>query len=78
MPSVRQAEDSLIGKHDKEYLPISGLPEFTNAAVRLAYGADSPLVKDGKVFEISVETAEGLTVIPCRSRSRNQFLGLVH
>jgi aspartate aminotransferase len=50
LPSVRQAEDSLAGKHDKEYLPISGLAEFTSAAVRLAYGAHSPLVKDGKVF----------------------------
>ena len=27
-----------------EYLPILGLPEFTNAAVKLVLGADSPAV----------------------------------
>ncbi|PVF94522.1 putative aspartate aminotransferase mitochondrial precursor [Serendipita vermifera] len=49
LPSVKQAEEQLAGKTDKEYLPISGLAEFTSSAVKLAYGADSPLVKDGKI-----------------------------
>jgi aspartate aminotransferase len=32
---------------DKEYLPITGLPEFTRAAAKLAYGVDSvPLTRD--------------------------------
>jgi aspartate aminotransferase len=37
-----QAEDLLRASNpDKEYLPITGLPEFTKNATKLAYGADS-------------------------------------
>jgi len=35
--------------HDKEYLPISGLGDFTKLAAQLAYGEDSPVIKDGLV-----------------------------
>jgi len=35
--------------HDKEYLPITGLAEFTKKAALLAYGADSIPLKDGAV-----------------------------
>lgn len=32
---------------DKEYLPITGLPEFNKLAAKLAYGAESaPLKQD--------------------------------
>ncbi|KAI0078928.1 PLP-dependent transferase [Panus rudis PR-1116 ss-1] len=42
LPSVKKAEQILTAAEpDKEYLPITGLPEFTKAAVRLAYGEDS-------------------------------------
>ncbi|KAG8842093.1 aspartate transaminase aat1, partial [Serendipita sp. 411] len=43
------AEELLAGKHDKEYLPISGLSEFTGLAAKLAYGAESPLLKEGRI-----------------------------
>lgn len=36
-------------KHDKEYLPITGLAEFTKLAAQLAYGEDSPVIKGGLV-----------------------------
>lgn len=49
LPSVKQAEELVAGKFDKEYLPITGLAAFTKLAVQLAYGANSPLIKDGKV-----------------------------
>ncbi|KAH8988848.1 pyridoxal phosphate-dependent transferase [Lactarius akahatsu] len=40
--SVKKAEDFLRASNpDKEYLPITGLPEFTKNATKLAYGADS-------------------------------------
>ncbi|KAI9460862.1 pyridoxal phosphate-dependent transferase [Lactarius psammicola] len=40
--SVKKAEDLLRASNpDKEYLPITGLPEFTKIATKLAYGADS-------------------------------------
>ncbi|KAG8758406.1 aspartate transaminase aat1, partial [Serendipita sp. 396] len=49
LPSVKKAEELLAGKHDKEYLPISGLSEFTGLAAKLAYGAESPLLKEGRI-----------------------------
>lgn len=42
MPSVRTAEDNVIAKRlNKEYLGITGLPEFTKSAAELAYGKGS-------------------------------------
>ncbi|OTB04825.1 hypothetical protein M426DRAFT_320408 [Hypoxylon sp. CI-4A] len=42
LPSVRAAEDKIVSKHlNKEYLGITGLPEFTKAAAELAYGKGS-------------------------------------
>jgi len=50
LPSVKKAEQILTSVNpDKEYLPITGLPEFTKAAATLAYGADSPVIKDSTV-----------------------------
>lgn len=34
---------------DKEYLPITGLPEFTKNAAKLAYGEDSLPLSEGSV-----------------------------
>ncbi|KAI1770563.1 aspartate aminotransferase [Hypoxylon cercidicola] len=46
LPSVRTAEDSIISKRlNKEYLGITGLPEFTKAAAELAYGKGSPALE---------------------------------
>ncbi|KAG0708920.1 pyridoxal phosphate-dependent transferase [Suillus ampliporus] len=40
--AVKKAEEMITAaKLDKEYLPITGLPGFTNNAAKLAYGADS-------------------------------------
>jgi len=50
LPSVRQAEESIVaGKYDKEYLPITGFPEFTKHAALLAYGKDSAPLKEGRI-----------------------------
>lgn len=47
---VRKAEQRLLEKQlDKEYAPITGVPAFNKGAVILAYGADSPAVKDGRI-----------------------------
>jgi aspartate aminotransferase len=47
---VRKAEQRLIEKQlDKEYAPITGVPAFDKGAVKLAYGADSSAVKDGRI-----------------------------
>ncbi|KAI1797829.1 PLP-dependent transferase [Ganoderma leucocontextum] len=48
--AVKKAEDTLTQQNpDKEYLPITGLPEFTASAAKLAYGADSVPLKEGRV-----------------------------
>ncbi|WFD33587.1 aspartate transaminase [Malassezia cuniculi] len=50
LPSVRAAEERIVGeKLDKEYLPITGLPSFVKNAARLAYGADSKPLVEGRI-----------------------------
>ncbi|GJJ09742.1 hypothetical protein Clacol_003966 [Clathrus columnatus] len=50
LPSVQKAEQILTGKKlDKEYLPITGLAEFTREAVKLAYGVDSVPLKENRI-----------------------------
>ncbi|PWN52626.1 putative aspartate aminotransferase mitochondrial precursor [Violaceomyces palustris] len=50
LPSVRKAEELVINaKGDKEYLPITGLADFTKNAAILAYGKDSVPVKENRV-----------------------------
>lgn len=47
-----QAEE-LLRKDPKlnhEYLPIAGLADFTTAAQKLILGADSPAIKDKRVY----------------------------
>ncbi|KAJ3365798.1 aspartate transaminase aat1 [Allomyces javanicus] len=47
---VRKAEQIMADKHlDKEYLGITGLPEFTKAAARLAYGDESSVLDEKRV-----------------------------
>jgi aspartate aminotransferase, mitochondrial len=47
---VRKAEQRLLERQlDKEYAPITGVPAFNKGAVRLAYGTDSPAIKDGRI-----------------------------
>ena len=50
LPSVRKAEEQVItSKADKEDGPITGLADFTKNAAKLAYGADSKPLKDGRI-----------------------------
>ncbi|KAK0198397.1 glutamic oxaloacetic transaminase AAT1 [Armillaria mellea] len=50
LTSVKKAEDLIDTNHpDKEYLPITGLPEFTKNAAKLAYGADSIPLSQGAI-----------------------------
>ncbi|KAH8102614.1 PLP-dependent transferase [Cristinia sonorae] len=48
LPSVKKAEELVAGV-DKEYLPITGLPEFTQRAALLAYGEDSAPLKSNSI-----------------------------
>ncbi|XP_065064421.1 aspartate aminotransferase, mitochondrial-like [Rhopilema esculentum] len=58
LPSVRRAEDIIRSKNlDKEYLPISGLAEFTKASAKLAFGDDSEHIKNS--LNITVQGISG-------------------
>ena len=47
---MRQAEEKLLQKQlDKEYAPITGVPAFGKGAIKLAYGADSSAIKEGRI-----------------------------
>lgn len=59
LPVVKTASHKLEAQEDldHEYLPITGLQQFTAAAQRLVLGEDSKAVKEGRV--ISVQTLSG-------------------
>ena len=47
---MRKAEERLIQRQlDKEYAPITGIPAFDKGAIKLAYGAGSSTVGDGRI-----------------------------
>ncbi|KAH6917333.1 aspartate aminotransferase [Coprinopsis sp. MPI-PUGE-AT-0042] len=50
LQTVKKAEEIVSSQNpDKEYLGITGLPEFTKRATLLAYGADSAPLKEGAI-----------------------------
>ncbi|OBZ78526.1 Aspartate aminotransferase, mitochondrial [Grifola frondosa] len=61
---VKKAEDILVAADpDKEYLPITGLPAFTKAAAKLAYGEDSaPLLNNAVSVTQSISGTGALRI----------------
>ncbi|KAF8610196.1 aspartate aminotransferase [Ceratobasidium sp. AG-I] len=59
LPVVKKATEILLNDAalDHEYLPITGLPEYTTAAAKLVLGADSPAIAENRVA--SVQTISG-------------------
>ncbi|KAH6918688.1 aspartate aminotransferase, partial [Coprinopsis sp. MPI-PUGE-AT-0042] len=59
LPVVKKATERLLNDDtlDHEYLPITGLPEFTSAAAKLILGSDSPAIQENRVT--SVQTISG-------------------
>ncbi|KAL4253861.1 Aspartate aminotransferase [Abortiporus biennis] len=59
LPVVKKATSVLLNDPnlDHEYLPITGLPEFTSGAAKLILGSDSPAIQEGRVT--SVQTISG-------------------
>jgi len=59
LPVVKKATEILLNDPalDHEYLPITGLPEFTSAAARLILGVNSPAIAEGRA--VSVQTISG-------------------
>jgi len=59
LPVVKKATEILLNDSslDHEYLPITGLPEFTSAAAKLILSPDSVALNEGRVA--SVQTISG-------------------
>jgi len=59
LPVVKKATQILLNDAslDHEYLPITGLPEFTASAAKLILGSDSPAIQAG--CNVSVQTISG-------------------
>lgn len=59
LPVVKKATERLLNDEtiDHEYLPITGLPEFTTSAAKLILGSDSPAITEKRVT--SVQTISG-------------------
>ncbi|KAI0649475.1 aspartate aminotransferase [Trametes meyenii] len=59
LPVIKKATEILLNDPtiDHEYLPITGLPEYTSAAARLVFGKDSPVIREERVA--SVQTISG-------------------
>ncbi|KAK1089951.1 Aspartate aminotransferase, cytoplasmic, partial [Friedmanniomyces endolithicus] len=59
LPVVKQADDLLRKDPDlnHEYLPISGLADFTSASQKLILGKNSPAISDKRV--VTLQTVSG-------------------
>lgn len=59
LPVVKKATEILLNDPslDHEYLPITGLPDFTSAAAKLILGPNSPAIAEGRT--VSVQTISG-------------------
>jgi len=73
LPSVRQAEKIVAEKNlDKEYLGITGLPAFTQAAAELAFDAKNPMLAEGRNVTVQGVSGTGSLTIG------GYFLGKFH
>ncbi|ODV96608.1 hypothetical protein PACTADRAFT_48439 [Pachysolen tannophilus NRRL Y-2460] len=61
LPSVKKAEELLVKdpSYNHEYLPISGLAEFTQAAAKVILGNDSIAIKEKRVLSIQSLSGTG-------------------
>jgi len=56
-----------------EYLPILGLPEFTNSAVKLILGHDSPAVINNLAFGVQTISGTGALKVALDFLARNGY-----
>lgn len=73
LPSVRAAEQQIIdGKMDKEYAGIAGLPDFTDAAAKLAFGDNSEVLKSKRNATVQAISGTGALRIGAEFLVRNE------
>lgn len=58
---VKKAEQEILSDKslDKEYLPIDGLATFTEVSKKLVFGAENPLIKEGKIITVQAISGTG-------------------
>ncbi|XP_072168681.1 aspartate aminotransferase, mitochondrial-like [Diadema setosum] len=72
LSSVRKAEEILQGqKLDKEYLGITGLPDFAKGAAKLALGEDSVVISEGR--NVTTQTISGTGSLRVGGSFLNKF-----
>ncbi|KAJ7098026.1 aspartate amino-transferase [Mycena belliarum] len=61
LPVVKEATRILLSDEtlDHEYLPITGLPEFTSAAAKLILGPESPALAESRVATVQTISGTG-------------------
>jgi len=71
---IRKAELEIVnsGKFNKEYIPIDGLPEYTQAAAKLLLGENSPALKEKRVAV--VQSLSGTGALRLGGEFINKFL----
>ena len=64
LPSVRSAEEKLLSQNlNHEYLPTHGCPVFRGVAKKLAFGAESQIIKDDRIASAqSISGTGGLRI----------------
>ncbi|XP_002126101.2 aspartate aminotransferase, mitochondrial [Ciona intestinalis] len=70
LPTVKKAELAIQGL-DKEYLGITGLPAFTNAAAELAFGAGNTVLTDKR--NVTVQGISGTGSLRIGANFLNKF-----
>ncbi|MFH4976808.1 hypothetical protein AB6A40_003517 [Gnathostoma spinigerum] len=73
LPSVRKAETALLAENlDKEYAGIAGIPQFTQLAIELALGTNSPIIAEKR--NATVQSVSGTGAL----RTGSEFLAKWH
>ena len=61
MPCVRKAEEQILADNvNHEYLNQDGLDEFRTASQKLFFGANSPLIEQGRIYTIQSVAGTGM------------------
>nr|CAX69569.1 glutamate oxaloacetate transaminase 2 [Schistosoma japonicum] len=77
LPSVKEAESLLLAKNlNKEYAPISGIPQFCDLSIKLALTEQSPRIKDR--CNATVQTISGTGALRIGGAFINEFAEQKH
>lgn len=78
LPVVRTVEQQMASDFtlDHEYLPVLGLPSFTNAAIKLILGAESPAIVQNRATGAQTLSGTGALKLAMDFLKRNGFTNI--